>query len=356
MYAKAISSLAHWLCPTEFDRKRAVDTSVRVRRARMTVGLLIGSATLVLIPRLGWLPLAFFAVQFAYLAGLEGRMERSEHPEIQAAAGMLSTGIAMTAGIVVTGGPNSPLLPVLALPIAFIGARFRAQVVLAGVALGVLAIVALAFAMDPRAVIDNPAPVLVAILIVAGTATLTVAIQGAEVQHRQESVIDPLTGLLNRKALETRFNEIEQQAHLSGGSVCLIELDLDHFKRINDVFGHGRGDAVLKDIAYEVRKSLRTFELVYRVGGEEFLIVLTGTSLDEGMEIAERIRGVVRETRPAGVDVTVSLGVAEASGSAVRFERLYAAADMALYEAKRRGRDRVCPHEAARHEELSLVG
>ena len=62
------------------------------------------------------------------------------------------------------------------------------------------------------------------------------------------------------------------------------------------------------------------------------------------------------ETRPAGIDVTVSLGVAEASGSAVRFERLYAAADMALYEAKRRGRDRVCPHEAARHEELSLVG
>ena len=218
-------------------------------------------------------------------------MERSEHPEIQAAAGMFSTGIAMTAGIVVTGGPNSPLLPVLALPIAFIGARFRAQVVLVGVVLGVLAIVALAFAMDPRAMIDNPAPVLVAILIVAATATLTVAIQGAEVQHRQESVIDPLTGLLNRKALETRFNEIEQQAHLSGGSVCLIELDLDHFKRINDVFGHGRGDAVLKDIAYEVRKSLRTFELVYRVGGEEFLIVLTGTSLDEGMEIAERDSG-----------------------------------------------------------------
>ena len=109
MYAKAISSLAQWLCPTKFDRKRAVDAGVRVRRARMTVGLLIGSATLVLIPRLGWLPLAFFAVQSAYLAGLEGRMEHSEHPEIQAAAGMLSTGIAMTAGIVVTGGPDDPV-------------------------------------------------------------------------------------------------------------------------------------------------------------------------------------------------------------------------------------------------------
>jgi diguanylate cyclase (GGDEF)-like protein len=356
MYAKVVNSLAQWLCPTEFDRKRAVDTSERVRRARVTVGLLIGSATLLLVPQLGWLPLAFFAVQFAYLAGLDGRMDHSEHPEIQAAAGMLSTGIAITAAIIVTGGPTSPLLPVLALPIAFVAARFRGRVVLVGVALGVIAILAVAFAMDPRAVIDDPAHVLVAILIVAGTAILAVAIQGAEVQHRHESVIDPLTGLLNRKALETRFNEIEQQAHLSGGSVCLIELDLDHFKRINDAFGHGRGDAVLKDTAYEIRKSLRTFELVYRVGGEEFLIVLTGMSEDEGIEIAERIRSVVEETRPAGMDVTVSLGVAQASGTDVRFAQLYAQADEALYEAKRRGRNRVCPHDAAGHEELSLVG
>jgi diguanylate cyclase (GGDEF)-like protein len=154
-------------------------------------------------------------------------------------------------------------------------------------------------------------------------------------------VIDPLTGLLNRKALESRFNEIEQQAHVSGGSVCLIELDLDHFKRVNDFLGHGRGDAVLRDLAYEVRKSLRTFELLYRIGGEEFLIILPGTPLDGGLEIAERIRCLVLETRPAGVEITVSLGVAEASGKGVHFERLYAEADEALYTAKRQGRNQV---------------
>jgi diguanylate cyclase (GGDEF)-like protein len=283
-------------------------------------------------------------------------MDRSEHPEVQAALGMFSTGVAMTAAIAVSGGPNSQLLPVLALPIAFIGARFRAKVVLVGVALGLVAIAAVSFAVDSAAVVDDPAPVLVAMLLVAGTAIVTVAIQGAEVQHRHESVIDPLTGLLNRKAFETRFREIEQQAHLSGGSVCLIELDLDHFKRINDAFGHGRGDAVLKDMAYEVRKSLRTFELVYRVGGEEFLIVLPGTSLEDGMEIAERVRTVVEDSHPAGMEVTVSLGVAQASGTAVCVADLYAEADSALYEAKRRGRNRVCPPEVARHEELALIG
>jgi diguanylate cyclase (GGDEF)-like protein len=204
-----------------------------------------------------------------------------------------------------------------------------------------------AFAMDPAGVIADPAPVSVAILVLAGTATIAVAIQGAEVQHRQESVIDPLTGLLNRKALELRFHEIEQQAHLSGGSVCLIEFDLDHFKRVNDLLGHGRGDAVLRDVAYEVRKSLRTFELVYRIGGEEFLVVLPGMELVEGLEVAERIRQVVLDLRPGGVEITVSLGVAQGSGSDVEFERLYARADEALYVAKREGRNRLAADDAA---------
>jgi diguanylate cyclase (GGDEF)-like protein len=354
MYSKTISSLARWLCPTELDRTRAVDTSERVRRARTVVAALIGLTTIIILPRLGWLPLAFFAVQFAYLAGLDRRMERSEYPEVQAAAGMFSTGIAMIAAIVVTGGPNSPILPVLALPVAMIAARFRPQVVTAGVVIAALSLLVVAFAMDPAGVISDPAPVSVAILVLAGTATIAVAIQGAEVQHRQESVIDPLTGLLNRKALESRFHEIEQQAHLSGGSVCVIEFDLDHFKRVNDLLGHGRGDAVLRDVAYEVRKSLRTFELIYRIGGEEFLVVLPGMDLVEGLEVAERIRHVVLDLRPGGVEITVSLGLAQASGTDVRFEALYSRADEALYAAKREGRNRLAADDGAPSTDVPL--
>jgi diguanylate cyclase (GGDEF)-like protein len=222
--------------------------------------------------------------------------------------------------------------------------------------MAVVTVLAISLSMDPGDVVDNPAPTLIAIIVIAGTAAIAVAIQGAEVQHRQESVIDPLTGLLNRKALESRFHEIEQQAHLSGGSVCLIELDLDHFKRVNDFLGHSRGDAVLRDMAYEVRKSLRTFELLYRIGGEEFLVVLPGMDLAEGTEIAERVRSLVLDSRPAGVEITVSLGVAEASGAGVRFDRLYAEADAALYEAKRQGRNRVASNSAASSVPAPLLG
>jgi diguanylate cyclase (GGDEF)-like protein len=356
MYSKSITSLARWLCPTDFDRKRAIDTSERIRRARAIVAILVGASAILVVPELGWVPLAIFAVEFAYLAGLDGRMERSSYPEVHAAAGMFSTGVAITASIVVTGGSDSPLLPLLAVPIAFIAARFRPRVVLVGVITGVIAILSIGLIMDPGGLFADPSRPVIAIIVIVGAAAIAVAIQGAEVQHRQESVIDPLTGLLNRKALETRFNEIEQQAHLSGGSVCLIALDLDHFKRVNDFLGHGRGDAVLRDMAYEVRKSLRTFELVYRIGGEEFLIVLPGTPLDGGLEIAERIRCHVLESRPAGVEITVSLGVAQASGQGVRFDRLYAEADEALYVAKRRGRNRVAAKDDANQVAFSLPG
>ena len=92
----------------------------------------------------------------------------------------------------------------------------------------------------------------------------------------------PLTGLLNRKALGARFEEIAQQASVAGGSVCLLACDLDHFKQVNDVHGHETGDRVLKETAYVMRKHLRSFELVYRMGGEEFLIVLPGASVEQG--------------------------------------------------------------------------
>src|SRR4029450_4949367 len=94
----------------------------------------------------------------------------------------------------------------------------------------------------------------------------------------------------NRASLDARVLEIEEQAHLTGGAVSVILLDLDSFKQVNDTHGHKRGDAVLRDAAYEIRKSLRSFELVYRIGGEEFLVLLPGVDLSEALEIAERVR------------------------------------------------------------------
>jgi diguanylate cyclase (GGDEF)-like protein len=123
--------------------------------------------------------------------------------------------------------------------------------------------------------------------------------------------------------------------------VALVLLDLDHFKRVNDEHGHERGDAVLRDAAYEMRKSLRTFELAYRIGGEEFLLLLPGTDFESGLDIAERIRARLALARPGDIQLTVSAGVAAAIGDDVSYDSLFRAADLALLEAKREGRNRV---------------
>ena len=136
-------------------------------------------------------------------------------------------------------------------------------------------------------------------LLIAVTAIMTALMEG-ELEHRDRAVLDPLTGLLNRASLDARVLEIEEQAHLTGGAVSLILLDLDGFKRVNDTYGHKRGDAVLSDVAYEIRKSLRSFELVYRIGGEEFLVLLPGVDLAEALDIGERLRTPCRRRGPAG--------------------------------------------------------
>jgi len=117
---------------------------------------------------------------------------------------------------------------------------------------------------------------------------------------------------------------------------------------------------VLRNVAYELRKRLRSFELAYRLGGEEFLILLPGVSQAEGLEVAERLRVAVAEAHPTDIPVTISLGLSAASGDEVVYETLFKAADEALYEAKRAGRNRVAaapapPVASEEPQDLELV-
>jgi diguanylate cyclase (GGDEF)-like protein len=156
-----------------------------------------------------------------------------------------------------------------------------------------------------------------------------------------------LTGLLNRHALMPRFIELSHQARLTQQPVCMVLCDVDGFKAINDEYGHDRGDAVLRDVAYELRKRLRSFELVYRLGGEEFLIVLPGVDREAGLEVAERLRDAVEQTRPQGIRITISAGLSAGSGEDVEYDTLFRAADAALYDAKRAGRNQVVAADVA---------
>jgi diguanylate cyclase (GGDEF)-like protein len=161
--------------------------------------------------------------------------------------------------------------------------------------------------------------------------------------HRRRSTLDPLTGLFNRNALEQRLAEIDGEPCGAdrGQSHALLLCDLDHFKRVNDQLGHAAGDAVLQDVAYTMRAALRAGDSIYRIGGEEILVVLPGASEEDAVAIAERLRQAVRKRRPVGVGVTISIGAAVSRPDLVNTDDLVARADAALYSAKAGGRDRV---------------
>jgi diguanylate cyclase (GGDEF)-like protein len=166
---------------------------------------------------------------------------------------------------------------------------------------------------------------------------------------------DALTGLANRRQLDTDL-QILSTARLGGaGSCAFIMLDLDRFKRLNDELGHAAGDEALRQVSAELRRVIRRRDTIYRYGGEEFLVVMPDSSLDVAAEAAERIRAAVAGLRiQAGTDpaktLTISGGVAFSLSAREHWEAVLAAADAALYEAKAAGRDRIVVAPAVVHE------
>lgn len=159
--------------------------------------------------------------------------------------------------------------------------------------------------------------------------------------------IDSLTGLHNRRSFDEHLPRELARSQRVGEPVCLLMIDIDHFKRLNDLHGHPAGDAVLRRIASSISSCTRPSDHVARYGGEEFVVVLSGIDIDQAIAVADRIRRQIAQLDLGPAKSTVSIGVAEhqpnqESGSA----ELITEADRALYVAKHSGRNRV---RAARH-------
>jgi diguanylate cyclase (GGDEF)-like protein len=158
----------------------------------------------------------------------------------------------------------------------------------------------------------------------------------------RHAAIDELTGLLNRRAVFEFGHGEFARARRYAQPMCVLALDLDHFKRVNDTLGHAAGDRVLKGVAACCRNVVRNVDAVGRIGGEDFTLVLVQTGNETGLEIAERIRAAVNCVFVVpGVRVSASIGVAELDAADTDFETLLARADAALYRAKDEGRNRV---------------
>ena len=199
------------------------------------------------------------------------------------------------------------------------------------------------YGLDAGVAAAHAQDVMAAAALVLCTVILSGALVESDRAHRCRSTLDPLTGLFNRNALEQRLGELDGQptSEAEGLSHALLLCDLDHFKRVNDQLGHAAGDAVLQDVAYTMRATLRAGDSIYRVGGEEILVVLPGAAEAGAVEIAERLRHAVRDRHPVGVPVTLSIGVAVSGPGPVDTDELVSRADAALYSAKAEGRDRV---------------
>jgi len=171
-------------------------------------------------------------------------------------------------------------------------------------------------------------------------------LRNALLYHRavQSALIDPLTGVKNRSTMIDAIQREIKLARRHGRSLSVVLLDIDHFKRVNDDHGHLYGDQALRAVAQCVQKTIRDSDLLFRYGGEEFLILLSGTGPEGSELLAERIRQEVESTNPLSnkdIRLTVSLGITSLRGEPDATELLLERADAALYRAKQGGRNRV---------------
>jgi diguanylate cyclase (GGDEF)-like protein len=198
-------------------------------------------------------------------------------------------------------------------------------------------------------VADYVSMLLIGTVVVATVRVLSESLSGTVKTLRHSSLTDPLTGLLNRRGFEASLAHQYERARFDGRPITALLLDLDHFKAINDTFGHGVGDQALQRFAELLEASCRASDIVARVGGEEFAFVMPGATVEQALARAERFTATVRDDRAIDdVRMTVSVGIAAREDGFDDWQAMLEAADEAVYAAKRDGRDRaiVAPRPA----------
>ncbi len=167
-----------------------------------------------------------------------------------------------------------------------------------------------------------------------------------------QAIRDPLTGLFNRRHMEESFERELARGNRSRQPVSVFMIDIDHFKRFNDTFGHAAADVVLRETAALIRAQIRSDDIACRFGGEELVVILPEADREQAKARAEALRHAIGQQqvsyRGAALGgITASFGVATYPRDGTTVESLLRAADEALYQAKRLGRDRVCARDGA---------
>jgi diguanylate cyclase (GGDEF)-like protein len=210
------------------------------------------------------------------------------------------------------------------------------------------AVLRLQQALDAKAVETSRLYILLLLLLVASIASWLYRLKRSQLRFKRLSHHDGLTGIFNHQHFIGEAARVLQALKKKNEHACLISIDLDYFKQVNDTHGHAMGDAVLKQTVAICQQELRPTDLFGRLGGEEFGILLAGCSRHQGLDIANRIRVAIDAT-PMGhgdcvITISASVGLASTELSGHDLQRLCMEADAALYRAKGAGRNRVVAH------------
>jgi diguanylate cyclase (GGDEF)-like protein len=353
-----LGSDSSWLIRDGMDRERMVDMDARIRPARMRAFAVLALALIACGPWLGFwtlIPLAGAALLFGMAERMTVGMRRPEY--VMFAVWAVSE-LIIAVSVSVTGGSHVAMMSWLAIPVVTLVSRFSNRGVVVGVLWALVLLLAISVGIEGHAVSRDPTTVIAPAALIIAVTLLSMALMHSDIEYRSRAVIDELTGMLNRSALASRVSELTQQSRLTSESVGLIIADIDHFKAVNDEYGHTRGDAVLFELAFAMRRELRAYDLAYRIGGEEFLVLLPGADLTQAEVIAEQLRSVVEsEAVAGGIEVTISCGVsASQAGWPFHYPTLFSAADAALYRAKWSGRNRVCTSSSAAESLTAVAG
>ena len=332
-----------WICQNGFERARFMDLHARLLRANYTMLLILGVAILVALPfgdgHLGLVPAGAGMLLFS---GIQRRAKSFARPELWVFSALLGAEALIALAIAAHGGAGTPAMALLCWPVAGVAARFPNRASRIGTAFALALAAAMVLIDDVDVLTTDPLALTLLLVAIAAVHTVSTVLRDSDLEYRGAAILDPLTGMLNRTALVNRTAEIEFQSRLTGEPVAVILLDLDRFKLVNDTRGHATGDTVLREVAYRLRKQLRAYDLVYRLGGEEFVVLLLGGTPGATSVTAEQLRAAVSAGPIVGLDLTVSVGIAaSARGTAFVWDEVFDRADAALYRAKADGRDRV---------------
>ena len=324
--------------PTALDRERRLDLDRRLRPVLVRLQLVF-TASLLLAAATGTpydiaVAAACLVVAAVGMRLVERVRARSARPERWLIAQQAIVTLPTAFFVATTGGVDSPAAPILAASAAIAAVRFAAaDTLVVSIALSVLALATFVLP-EPSILLERPEHVAVWLGGLLSVSWVTAVVARSDREARDASSVDPLTGLLNRKALSTHFDEVTARARETGEPVSLLVADLDDFKAVNDRHGHGAGDGALVAAAQGIRTALRSFDLAYRVGGDEFVVLLPGTSGTGADAIAERIREAVADATVGGRPLRMSIGAATAFGASVEWSSLFGSADRALYARK----------------------